>query len=129
MRKNQGREPEQFFIGDRKSGDAPPPRIQPTGKLIKEKTELKKSAGVSQQVTVPDHQEKLTKHGLKPVVVATKEEDKPTPHVPKQSDVSYAQGAKQKGAPPPPKRTILRKRPAEAGPPTKKNRRVSAHEI
>ena len=106
---------EQFYIGDKK----PARRIQPTGKIVKEKTKNKKSAGVSQQVTVPDHQEKLTKHGKKPVVVETKEEDKPEPHVQHRRDIDYVR-EKRKGAPQPKRSNILRKRPLESGPvPTK----------
>ena len=94
--------PEQFFIGDRK-GDAPPPRIQPAGKLVKEKTKTRsvakqKSAGVSQQGTVPDHQEKLTKHRNKTIIVETKEEDKPEPHVQPRREIDYVK-EKQKGVP------------------------------
>ena len=88
-----------------------------------------KAAGVSQQVTVPDHQEKLTKNGKKPIVTAVEREDKPEPHVPATRDVDYAKGTKRKDAPPPPKRSILRKRPLESGPVQKKQRRVSAHQV
>ncbi len=123
----RNKEPEQFFIGDRK-GDAPPPRIQPTGKLVKEKTKTKKSAGVSQQVTVPDHTEKLTKHGKKKIVTAAQEESKPEPHVEHRRDIDYGR-EKRKGAPQPPKTSILRKRPLESGPVPKKRRRVSAHQV
>ena len=123
----RNKEPEQFFIGDRK-GDAPPPRIQPTGKLVKEKTKTKKSAGVSQQVTVPDHTEKFTKHGKKKIVTAAQEESKPEPHVQPTRDIDYAKGTKRKDAPQP-KTSILRKRPMETGPVPKKRRRVSAHQV
>ena len=115
---------DQFYIGDKK----PAPHIPPTGKIVKEKTKTKKSAGVSQQVTVPDHQEKLTKHGKKTIIVETKEEDKPEPHVQPRREIDYVR-EKRKGAPPPPKRSILRKRPLESGPVPKRQRRVSAHQV
>ena len=125
----RNKDAETYYIGDKQiRGDVPPPRI-PMGKLVKEKTKTKKSAGVSKQVTVPNHQEKLTKHGRKPIVKPTDEDDKPTPHVPHTKDMDYAKGTKRKDAPPPPKTSVLRKNPLESGPAPKKQRRVSAHQV
>jgi hypothetical protein len=107
------------------------PKI-PTGKFVKNisaKLKKEKAAGVSQQVTVPDHQEKLTKHGKKRLVKPTDEDDPPVPHVQPTRDIDYAKGTKRKDAPPPPKRSILRKKALESGPPQKKQRRVSAHQV
>ena len=104
---------------------------KPKATLIKQKDKKKDPpVGLKKETIVPDHDQKLTKHGVKPVVHKNKkEEDKPIPHV----DVKITEyGGKQwkrKGAPPPPQTTILRKRPIESGPPTKKSRRVSAHAI
>ena len=92
-------------------------------------TKNQKSAGVSKQVTVPEHQEKLTKNGKKKIITAANEKDKPTPHVPHAKDIDYAKGIKRKDAPPPPKTSILRKKPLESGPVHKKQRRVSAHQV
>ena len=128
--KNQRIVPEEFYIGDKPiEGDVPPPRIKHTAKIVKEKTKHKKSAGVSKQVAVPDHQEKLTKHGKKKIITAADEKDKPTPHVPHAKDIDYVKGTKRKDAPPPPKTSILRKKPLESGPVQKKQRRVSAHQV
>jgi len=126
---------ERHYIGD--DYDKKPkhkPKI-PTGKFVKNvsaklaKLKKEKAAGVSQQVTVPDHQEKLTKHGKKRLVKPTDEDDPPVPHVQPTRDIDYAKGTKRKDAPPPPKRSILRKKALESGPPHKKQRRVSAHQV
>jgi len=95
--------PQRFFIGDDED-----------------------AAGVSIQTTVPKHGERLTKYGPKPVL-ARKKEDK-LPQVP-ETNMTYPRGTKRKDVPPAAKPSILRKRPAEAGPPTKKSRRVSAHQV
>ena len=127
--RGSARHVEQHYIGD---DEKPKHQKIPTGKFVKNisaKLKKKKQAGVSQQVTVPDHQEKLTKHGKKPIVTAVEHEDKPAPHVQPTRDMDYAKGAKRKDAPPPPKRSILRKRALETGPAPKKQRRVSAHQV
>ena len=104
-------------------------KAKPKATLVKQK-DKNPPVGLKKETVVPDHDQKLTKHGVKPVVHKNKkEEDKPIPHV----DVKITEyGGKQwkrKGAPPPPNTTILRKRPIESGPPTKRTRRVSAHAI
>ena len=128
---------EQHYIGDDDEKKKPKAKI-PTGRFVKnvsaklKREKKQKQAGVSQQVTIPDHQEKLTKHGKKPVVTVVEHEDKPVPHVPAAKDLDYdsqLRGTKRKDAPPPPKRSILRKRPLESGPVHKKQRRVSAHQV
>jgi len=101
------------------------PKAKP---LIKSKHEKDPPAGVKIKDIVPSHDKKLTPHGIKPVVhTKKKEDDKPQPIV-EVSEFKYKR-EKRKGAPPPPKTTILRKRPLESGPPAKRTRRVSAHEI
>ncbi len=120
---------ERHYIGD---DEKPKHQKIPTGKFVKNisaKLKKEKAAGVSQQVTVPDHQEKLTKHGKKKLIKPTDEDDMPVPHVQPTRDVDYAKGTKRKDAPPPPKRSILRKKALESGPPQKKQRRVSAHQV
>ena len=122
---------ERHYIGDDEKKPKPKAKI-PTGKFVKNvsaKMKKQKQAGVSQQVTVPDHQEKLTKHGKKTIVAAVEHEDKPEPHVQPTRDIDYAKGTKRKDAPAPPKRSILRKRPLESGPTPKKQRRVSARQV
>jgi hypothetical protein len=121
--------PGQYYIGDDDKKKAKP---LPTGKFVKNiSAKLKKEtrAGVSQQVAIPDHQEKLTKHGKKKIVTAAEEDDKPVPHVQPTRDVEYATGTKRKNAPPPRKRSLLRKNTVETGPVQKKQRRVSAHQV
>jgi hypothetical protein len=123
---------ERHYIGDDEDKKPKPKPKIPTGKFIKNisaKMKKEKAAGVSQQVTVPDHQEKLTKHGKKRLIKPTDEDDPPVPHVQHTRDVDYAKGTKRKDAPPPPKRSILRKKALESGPPQKKQRRVSAHQV
>ncbi len=120
---------ERHYIGDDEKKK--PKTNIPTGRFVKNvsaKMKKQKQAGVSQQVSVPDHQEKLTKHGKKQIVTAVEREDKPEPHVQPTRDMDYAKG-KRKDAPPPPKRSILRKRPMESGPVQKKQRRVSTHQV
>jgi len=127
--RGSARHVERHYIGD---DDENKPKAKfPTGKFVKNVAAKlkKKQAGVSQQVSVPDHQEKLTKNGKKPIVTAAQEESKPEPHVQPTRDIDYAKGTKRKDAPPPPKRSILRKRPLESGPAAKKQRRVSAHQV
>jgi len=129
--RGSARHVEQHYIGD---DDEKKPKHQqiPTGKFVKNisaKLKKKKQAGVSQQVTVPDHQETLTKHGKKRLIKPTDEDDPPVPHVPPARDIDYAKGTKRKDAPPPPKRSILRKKALETGPAPKKQRRVSAHQV
>ena len=122
---------ERHYIGDDEKKPKPKTKI-PTGKFVKNvsaKMKKQKAAGVSQQVSVPDHQEKLTKNGKKTIVTAVEHEDKPEPHVQPTRDIDYTKGTKRKDAPPPPKRSILRKRPLESGPVQKKQRRVSAHQV
>ena len=102
------------------------PKAKPT--LVKQKDKKNVPVGVKKESTVPDHDQKLTKHGMKPIVHKKKEEeDKPVPFV--EAPKTEYRPRKRKDAPPPPKTTILRKRPVEAGPPPKRPRRVSAHEI
>ena len=123
---------ERHYIGDDEDKKPKPKAKIPTGRFVKNvsaKMKKQKQAGVSQQVSVPDHQEKLTKNGKKKIVTAAQEESKPEPHVPATKDIDYAKGTKRKDAPPPPKRSILRKRPLESGPTPKKQRRVSAHQV
>ena len=105
------------------------PKAAPT--LVKQKTKKNQPVGLKKDIIIPEHDTKLTPHGLKP-----RHNTKPAlvPQGPEpESDVKITEyGGKQwkrKGAPPPPQTTILRKRPLEAGRPTKRLRRVSAHEI
>ena len=136
-----GKPAEEYYIGEPppkpskatpKPSKAPPKPSKAPPKPSKAplvKLKAKPSAGVSAQITVKDHDEKLTKHGKKPVVMTVeKDDEKPTPHVPRASEMEYG-GTKRKGAPPSTKTTILRKRPLENGPAPKRSRRVSAHEI
>jgi len=130
--RGSARHVERHYIGD---DDEKKPKHQkiPTGRFVKNisaKMKKQKAAGVSQQTTVPDHQEKLTKNGKKAIVTAAQVEDKPVPHVQPTRDVDYAKGTKRKDAPPPPKQSILRKKKAlDSGPAPKKQRRVSAHQV
>ena len=106
------------------------PKAKPKAKasLVKQRDKKDPGVGVKKEATVPDHDQKLTKHGIKPVVHKKKEpEDKPVPHV--EAPKTEYRPRKRKGAPPPPATTIVRKRPMEAGRPAKRPRRVSAHEI
>ncbi len=128
--RGSARHVEQYYIGD--DDEKKPKANIPTGKFVKNisaKLKKQKAAGVSQQVTVPDHQEKLTKNGKKKIVTAVEHADKPVPHVQPIMDVDYAKGTKRKDAPPPPKRSLLRKKALESGPVQKKQRRVSAHQV
>ena len=98
--------------------------------MAREKTKKKPAAGVKVQVGTKDHTKKLTKHGQKPVVVATKESpEKPTPHVPEASTMDYAKGTKRKGAPAPRRTNPVRKKAAPTEPAAKRVRRVSARDV
>ena len=124
-----GKPVEEYYIGEHSKAPPKPSKAPPKpSKAPLVKLKAKPSAGVSTQITVKDHDEKLTKRGKKPVVVTVEKDEKPTPHVPRASEMEYG-GTKRKGAPPPTKTTILRKRPLENGPGPKRSRRVSAHEI
>ena len=108
------------------------PKAKP---LVKQKKKKDTPVGVKKEASVPDRDKKLTKHGPKPVASLgakpqhkKKEENLTIPHVPPASDVTY-NDKKRKGAPPPARTSIIRKRPLESGPPAKRTRRVSAHEI
>ncbi len=102
---------------------------KPETSLVKLKDKKKPPAGLKQQSTIPNHQEKLTKHGPKTIITKTKEpEPKPTPHVPP-VDVPPVQGRKRKGADKPPVTGVKRSIPQRTGPGAKRTRRVSAHEI
>ena len=104
----------------------PKPKAAPT--LVKQRDKKDPGVGVKKEATVPDHDQKLTKHGVKPVLHKKKEsEDTPTLHV-EASKTEY-RPRQRKGAPPPPITTILRKRPMEAGRPAKRHRYISAHEL
>ncbi len=127
---------EQYYIGDDNTPlqiDKKKPKANlASGKFVKNisaKLKKEKRAGVSQQVAVPDHQEKLTKNGKKKIVTAVEQDDKAVPHVQHTKDVDYATGTKRKNAPPPRKRSLLRKTALESGPVQKKQRRVSAHQV
>ncbi len=87
---------ERHYIGDDEKKK--PKANIPTGRFVKNvsaKMKKQKQAGVSQQVSVPDHQEKLTKNGKKRIVTAVEHEDKPEPHVPATRDVDYAKGTSE----------------------------------
>ena len=97
--------------------------------LVKLKDKKNPPPGLRPEDGGKNHQEKLTKHGKKPVISKQKDEDpKPNAHHPA-VDVPPVQGKKRKDVPPPPRTTMIRKRPMEAGRPAKRTRRVSAHEI
>ena len=100
----------------------------PKTKLVKQKTKQKDPPVGVKAGGVPDHEQNLTKRGHKIVIHTKKEEDKPVPHVPAASGMKYNE-KKRKGAPPPPRTSTIHKRPMESGPPAKRTRRVSAHEI
>ena len=127
---------EQYYIGDDNTPlqiDKKKPKANlASGKFVKNisaKLKKEKRAGVSQQVAVPDHQEKLTKNGKKKIVTAVEQDDKAVPHVQHTKDIDYATGTKRKNAPQPRKRSLLRKTALESGPVQKKQRRVSAHQV
>ena len=102
---------------------------KPETSLVKLKDKKKPPAGLKQQSTIKNHQEKLTKHGPKTIITKSKDEDpKPTPHVPP-VDVPPVQGRKRKGADRPPTTGVKRSIPQRTGPNAKRIRRVSAHEI
>ena len=104
-------------------------KYAPTTKaLVKDKLKKKDPPVGVKSTAVVEHDQKLTKHGPKPIIHAKNEEDKLIPHVPPASDMKYNE-KKRKGAPPPPRTSIVRKRPMESGPPAKRTRRVSAHAI
>ena len=108
-------------------------RKKPETSLVKLKDKKKPPAGLKQQSTIKNHQEKLTKHGNKTIITKTKEpEPKPTPHVPAVDVPPVAQrpqGRKRKGDDRPPTTGIKRAIPHRTGPSAKRTRRVSAHEI
>ena len=99
--------------------------------LVKSKHQKDPAVGVKTKDTVPDHTKKLTTNGPKPVVHTKKKEDKPEPKV--EMSIFKYKREKRKGAPKapyvPPEVSRVRKRPLESGPPPKRTRRVSAHEI
>ena len=107
------RKPEEFYIGDKKA-------------LAKEKKEP--PAGLAQQTTVKDHQEKLTKNGPKPVIDKTKKPKKPrmVPSVVDQELKKLDRGAARYDYNNQPRG---QKRKHDDITPAKKQRRVSAHEI
>jgi hypothetical protein len=117
--------------GAAKPAAKPGARPAATKSLAKEKTKKTPAAGVKVQTGAKDHTKKLTKHGLKPVVLATKESpDKPTPQVPMASKMDYAQGTKRKGVEAPrAKPASLRKKVAPVEPANKRVRRVSAKDV
>ena len=97
--------------------------------LVKTKTKKNTPVGVKKDSTVPEHDTKLTKHGLKPVVHKKKpEEDKPTPAVPAASEVKYNK-KKRKGDHNPPTTGVKRAIAERTMPGPKRTRRVSAHAI
>ena len=97
--------------------------------LVKTKTKKNIPVGVKKDSSVPDHDTKLTKHGLKPVVHKKKpEEDKPTPAVPAASEVKYNK-KKRKGDHNPPTTGVKRAIAERTMPGPKRTRRVSAHAI
>jgi hypothetical protein len=86
------------------------------------------TAGVSIQTTVPKHDEKLTKHGPKPVIAKTKKE--------KPEGGRSAQNKRKEMTYPAEARGVGRKAPASVSLPQKrkaetqgKGRRVSAHQV
>ena len=104
-------------------------RKKPETSLVKLKDKKKPPAGLRQQSTIKNHQEKLTKHGPKTITTKVKDpEPKPTPHVPA-VDVPPVQGRKRKGDDRPPVAGVKRAIPQRTGPGAKRTRRVSAHEI
>ena len=106
-----------------------PPKKPKKETLVKLKDKKNPPPGLRPEDGGKNHQEKLTKHGQKPIISKQKDEDpKPTPHHPA-VDVPPIQAKKRKDVPPPPRTSIIRKKPMEAGRPAKRTRRVSAHEI
>ena len=108
---------------------------KPETSLVKLKDKKKPPAGLSKQSTIKNHQEELTKHGVKPIVLKKHEDmDKHIPHV----DIPPVQGRKIRGgglrrkrqsADPPPVSGVKRPVPQRAEPAAKRTRRVSAHAI
>ena len=97
---------------------------KPETSLAKLKDKKKPPAGLKQQSTIKDHQEKLTKHGPKTIITKAKDEEpKPTLHVPA-VDVPFVQGRKRKGGDRPPVTGVKRAIPQRTGPSAKRTRRV-----
>ena len=96
--------------------------------LVKLKDKKNPPPGLKHDNAPKDHQEKLTKHGKKPIIPKQKPDPKPTPHAPA-VDVPPIQGRKRKGDDRPPVTGVKRSIPQRTGPAAKRTRRVSAHEI
>ena len=98
--------------------------------MAKEKKKKEPPAGLAQQTTVKDHQEKLTKHGPKPVIdkISKKPPKKPrmVPSVVDQELKKLDRGAARYDYNNQPRG---QKRKHDDITPAKKQRRVSAHEI
>ena len=105
-----------------------PPKKPKKETLVKLKDKKNPPPNIKKDDAAKDHQEKLTKHGKKPIIPKQEKDPKPTPHVPA-VDVPPPSGRKRKDAPPPPRTSIIRKKPMEAGRPAKRTRHVSAHAI
>ena len=106
----------------------PPSGSPPKVTLDKLKDKKNPPPGIKHDNAAKDHQEKLTKHGKKPIIPKQKDDPKPTPHVPA-VDVPPVQGRKRKGDDKPPVTGVKRSIPQRTGPAAKRPRRVSAHEI
>ena len=95
--------------------------------LVKVKDKKNPPPGIKDAPAVKNHQEKLTKHGIKPIIAKEEEShDKHVPHVPHVTavEVPATTGRKKRKDPPPSDTGLLK-----PGRPTKRARRVSAHEI
>ena len=106
-----------------------PPKKPKAETLVKLKDKKNPPPGITHNNAAKDHQEKLTKHGKKPIIPKQKDEDpKPTPHHPA-VDVPPVKGRKRKGDDKIPVTGVKRSIPQRTGPAAKRTRRVSAHEI
>ena len=98
-------------------------RVAKPKQMVKTKHDKKPPAGLRQTDTVPDHKEKLTRKGPRPIAKGKEaEDDKPKDLAPKRSEVDYARGHKRKEAPAPPRVSMIRKKPMESGRVEKKRR-------
>ncbi len=86
-----------------------------TTRLVKEKEKTAPPAGLSVQATTKEHTEKLTTHGMKPIVA-------------KVEDVFHARGTKRR-QPPKHDRSDLRKPGVDHGPPDRRRRRLSISDV
>jgi len=73
-----------------------PPKKPKAETLVQLKDKKNPPPGIKHDNAAKDHQEKLTKHGKKPIIPKQKDDPKPTPHVPA-VDVPPIKGMKRKG--------------------------------